>query len=172
MTMAGRSEHWYKDPWPWFLMAVPFSAVVMGVVMVVLAVRTPDGLVVDDYYKQGLAINERLDRVERARALGLAARVVFTPDRTGVSVEFEHGAPGAELIVMTLVHPTRAGEDRSVTMMPTAPGRFGGNLEAPIAGRWRIVLEDGGRTWRLATVWRTDEATVTLGANREEKGAK
>ena len=41
--------------------------IVAGVYTTVLAFTSSDGLVADDYYKQGLAINKTLKREERAR---------------------------------------------------------------------------------------------------------
>ncbi len=48
---------WYKQFWPWFLIAVPLITLVMGGVLLKLAISTEDSLVVDDYYKEGKAIN-------------------------------------------------------------------------------------------------------------------
>jgi uncharacterized protein len=72
-TPPGRA--WYREPWPWLVMAPPAVAVVAGLATVWIAVANADGLVVEDYYRQGLAINKVIAREERARALGLSARV-------------------------------------------------------------------------------------------------
>jgi hypothetical protein len=47
---------WYKEPWPWILMAPPATAVLAGIATVWIAVASADGLVAEDYYKQGLAM--------------------------------------------------------------------------------------------------------------------
>ena len=46
----------------WMIIMIPFSAVVMGGVMLTLAVSSDDGLVTDDYYRKGLQINRTLER--------------------------------------------------------------------------------------------------------------
>ena len=51
---------WYREPWPWILMAPPAAAVIAGAATVWIAVGSADGLVADDYYKRGLAINQVL----------------------------------------------------------------------------------------------------------------
>src|SRR5215831_12664111 len=66
---------WYRQPWPWFLIALPAIAVVGSVAAAVLAVRSDDGIVAADYYKRGLEINAQLSRLERAAELGLTADV-------------------------------------------------------------------------------------------------
>ena len=50
---------WKREPLVWMLIAIPFSAVVMGVVMITLAIQSSSGLVVDDYYKKGQANQPR-----------------------------------------------------------------------------------------------------------------
>ena len=55
---------WYREPWPWILMSVPATAVVAGIITLWLAVSSADGLVAEDYYKQGLAINRVIEREE------------------------------------------------------------------------------------------------------------
>ena len=68
---------WYREPWPWLLMAGPGAVVVAGFYTLWLAVKSDDGLVADDYYKRGLAINQTLTRTTRAGQLALGARVEF-----------------------------------------------------------------------------------------------
>jgi hypothetical protein len=39
---------WYKEPWPWVIIAIPFAAVLMGAITFYLAVSRPDYLVVEE----------------------------------------------------------------------------------------------------------------------------
>ena len=73
MNTAQHSKPWYREPWPWFLMSLPATAVIAGLATVWIAVTSADGLVVGDYYKAGLAINQTLARDDTARALALTA---------------------------------------------------------------------------------------------------
>src|SRR6185436_18003530 len=68
------AKPWYREPWPWLLMAGPAIVIVAGFYTLWLAIQSDDGLVADDYYKRGLAINQTLSRAIRARQLALAAR--------------------------------------------------------------------------------------------------
>jgi hypothetical protein len=143
-------------------MVAPLAAVLMGVVMMVLATRSDDGLVSDDYYKQGLAINQILDRERRAAALRVSGMLEFSADRGQVHLRLDQDGDPPPALSLTLVHPTRAGLDQSVTLIRTAPGIFSGELRAPIAGRWLLALEDDHRRWRVSGAWRTEEDRVTL----------
>ncbi len=88
MTLPARTpaERWYREPWPWIVMIAPAAAVLGGAVMLWLAISTYDGLVSDDYYKQGLAINQVLRRDERAAELGYRAHASLSEDGTQVRV--------------------------------------------------------------------------------------
>ena len=68
MTIV-KNQPWYREPWPWFLILLPMSAVVASMITIWLAVKSADGLVEDDYYKQGIGINKILDRDQAAENL-------------------------------------------------------------------------------------------------------
>jgi len=158
------AKPWYREPWPWLLMAGPALVVVAGVVTMWLAIEGHDGLVADDYYKRGLAINQVLARDKVARAHGYAAVVTFDSRFGRVQVAL-HGDELPPALLLSLAHPTRAGEDRIVPLARAASGIYEGLLAPPAAGRWRLSVEDAGRTWRLNTEWHVPRETVVrLGA--------
>ncbi len=142
---------WYREPWPWILMAGPAAVVVAGAVTTVLAVRSFDGLVAEDYYKQGLAVNQVLARAERAVALGIEGRIVIAEVAGGavrVDLRSAGGGPAAA-VRLSLSHPTRAGMDQHLPLVMAPDGSYVGRL-APLApGRWHVILEDATAAWRI-----------------------
>jgi len=141
------SHSWKREPWVWMLIAIPLSAVVMGVVMIVVASHTWSGLVVDDYYQQGKQINRVLARDRLAWELGLAASLRLEPDDM-VEIRFDPGVgivPG-EKIELALVHATRPGLDRRL-LFDNAGGSMRAKLELPGEGRWNLFLQTPD--WRL-----------------------
>jgi hypothetical protein len=147
---ASSRTPWYREPWPWLLMVAPAAAVVGGIVTVVLATRSADGLVVDDYYKQGLAVNQRLARAQNARALGITGTLSIEATTGGaVRANLRGNSLGAEAVVLTLGHPTRAGMDQRVTLTPAGEGVFVGRIAALAAGRWHVVVEGVNGRWRI-----------------------
>lgn len=57
MTETNRSKPWWREPWPWILMAGPAAAVVGCVITIVLAVQNfADQPIVDSGSKRGLII--------------------------------------------------------------------------------------------------------------------
>ena len=152
---------WYREPWPWLLMAGPAAVVLAGIATTVLAVTSFDGLVADDYYKQGLAINRVIAREERAQALGVEAAVLFNPERTRVRVMLNDKAHPATLR-LALVHPTRPDGDQAITLPAAGAGTYEGAIKPPRSASMRVRIEDGDGGWRLAGSWSTREDGVRL----------
>ena len=153
---------WYREPWPWILMAGPAIVVVAGIATMVLAVRTFDGLVADDYYKQGLGINKVIAREAKAKALGLTASVQFSTERSKVRVVLAGGEGQPARLKLALVHPTLRAADQSVMLAPTGPGTYEGAMRPPRHAALRLQLEDGEGRWRLAGLWATKDDGVQL----------
>jgi len=135
---------WFKEPWPWIVMAPPAAAVLAGIAMFWIAASGADGLVAEDYYKQGLGINKVIAREERARTLGIAARVEMGEGR--IRVRLEGAAPVA--LFVHLAHRTRAGYDQRLRLARVADA-----YEAEVAplapGGWRVSVEDPQGSWRI-----------------------
>ena len=93
-------------------MLMPATAIVAGFITLWLAVTTFDGLVTDDYYKQGLAINQTLARANAAQELGLVGQVKFSAEDVRVVLSVRQGVELPNKLLVTLAHPTRGGLDQ------------------------------------------------------------
>jgi hypothetical protein len=139
---------WKREPLVWMLIAIPFSAVIMGVVMLTLAIQSFTGLVVDDYYKKGKQINRVLARDRFAHELGLAATMTLTRDG-GLEIRFDPAIdyiPG-DTIDLQLVHATMPGLDQNLQLTRVGTHLLAGELDLPGIGRWNLVLQTPD--WRL-----------------------
>lgn len=145
-----RTLPWYREPWPWVLFSLPLSAVLAGFVTLAIALKHDDGLVAEDYYKRGLAMNRRLALEQHAVALGLQARVNFEEGRVIVQLS---GAVDPGALRLRFVHPTRAANDREVAAMRRSARLYEASLPALRESRWRVQLEDREGTWRLNGEW-------------------
>jgi len=56
------SGPWWRYPLVWMLIAGPACVVVAGFVTLWLVLRAPDPVISTDYYKEGLKINETLEK--------------------------------------------------------------------------------------------------------------
>ena len=142
------SRNWKQEPLVWLLIAIPASAVVMGVFMLVMAIQSYSGLVVDDYYKKGKQINRVLARDRLAWELGLAAGLTLGDDGS-VELRFapDVGYVPGERIELVLVHATRPGLDRSLVLDRVEGQLLVANLTLPGPGRWNLFLQTPD--WRL-----------------------
>lgn len=140
---------WYKEPWPWLLMAGPAIVVVAGIVTAWIAISTSDGLVTEDYYTKGLAANQTIARSDTAARLGITAGLRFSSDTVNITLNAESAEFSApEKMLITVSHPTRAGLDRNLVAARSGT-MYGGALRLPAAGHWIVLLEDESKTWRL-----------------------
>ena len=144
------AKPWYREPWPWLLMAGPCIVVVAGFYTLWLAIVSDDGLVADDYYKRGLAINQTLSRALRAEQLALGARAELRDGAARARVTLTGTGILPDVLRLRLVHPARAVADELIELHAVTPGVYAGNLTAAVAGRRVMMLEDLARTWRLA----------------------
>lgn len=175
MTMAKTDTGpWYREPWPWLLMAGPVAVVIAGIATLWIAVATSDGLVVDDYYKKGMAINQAIQRDVLAAQRGYRAIATVAAEGRGVTVSLS-AAPGeAEPpgLRMLIVHPTRDGMDGLVLLRRVTPGVYNGVVPVVADGRRILVIEDMQSTWRLTgeTAFPVAAPIVLKPANRQQEG--
>ncbi len=144
------------------IIAIPGSAVVMGVVLLVVSVRSFDGLVEDDYYRKGMQINQVLARDERAAGLGLEGELRLP--RSGGRVELRLGA-GVDFIApqsvsLGLYHATRAGNDLQISLVPAGRLLYSGAVPPLAPGNWHLQLE--ADDWRLTAELRSRGASVVM----------
>ncbi len=154
---------WYRELWPWLLFSGPAIVVIAGLVTLWLAMASNDGLVADDYYKRGLAINRTLSREKQAAASGYRAQIAFGPAFDRVRIVLNGGSMPRALAIR-MVHPTRAGLDRAAQLRAVASGVYEGPLAVPQPGNWHVIVEDDLATWRLHGDCSVPaQTTITLG---------
>ncbi len=149
MAAATPKSVWYREPLVWMLILIPLTAVAMGVLILVLAIRSDDGLVADDYYQQGKQINRVLARDRAAAARGLAGDVELDSARGELRVRLDAGAPRAspENVEFQLLHATRAGFDKRMVLARAADGAYRAPLPELAPGHWYLQLS--AQDWRL-----------------------
>lgn len=133
----------------WLMILFPAAAVIAGMVTIYLAVTTSDGLVVDDYYKRGKAINRDLARDEAAIGYGLAATLTLDLQENSVQLVLQSNSniQPTELH-MSVLHPTQPGHDQVIRLTPIAASVYRGGLTRLSQGHWYLQLE--ADDWRLS----------------------
>ena len=148
---------WYRQPMPIFIFSLPLAAVIASFVSMGLAVHHQDALVSGDYYKQGIAVNERIEKDEAAARGNIAADVSFVTDGASSTVLVNlTGHP--ELLasggtpVLKLLHPTDDQQDMEIKLeSANVPGWWKGSCPSPSTRVvWHMTLEN--LRWRIGTL--------------------
>ncbi|MDB5910249.1 MAG: cytochrome oxidase assembly protein [Massilia sp.] len=145
---------WYSHRWPWLLMLGPVVVIIGGSFAAYLAISRPDAMVVDDYYKQGKAINQDLRRDRIAATLRLSFEARYDPAQATLAGSLRSaGMPLATPLHIYLAHPTQPAKDMQLLVQPDAAGRFSVALPMLERAHWQVVVEGQQREWRLARSW-------------------
>jgi hypothetical protein len=139
---------WWREPLVWLVGGLPALTVVAGLTTVAIAMHHADGVVRDDYRKEGLAINRDPSRDDAAARLGVAATV--RADEGALAVRLRPGAaePPKRLVVI-LSHATLAEHDRMVTLAHAGGGVYSTEQAGLPRGHWYVEISPADRAWRL-----------------------
>ena len=139
---------WYREPWPWIIIAGPLAVVIACMATTVIAVRSDDGMVAENYYKRGLLVNQQLPKGGLVTA-HLGALLALAPDGE-LKVHPEAGDPQGDFLRVTLSHPG-SGTRETLSLRRNADGDFVGMLAQSRAGRWIVAVES--TDWPLPTTF-------------------
>lgn len=159
---------WYRQFWPWFLIALPATSVLGSIVTLVIAVRNADSLVRPDYYAAGVRINQdlALERVAAQRGITAALRLDPTGREIVVAVSGSHAA-AVDRMTLELGHPTHPERSRVFQLRRTGPGEFRAPLDGPLRSRWYARLTPPAGDWRLTARIEIDGVgPIALGGTR------
>ncbi len=140
---------WYRQFWPWFLIAPPLAGIVLGVLLVTAATYDPDGMVVSDYSREGRGINQSIERAQFAFSLGLAADVRIEDDTVWLDLRSSVPMPQQKM-KLVFMHPTRDQYDQELPLSYDV-GRqlYYADLEELEVALWHVHLEPEDGSWRL-----------------------
>ena len=142
---------WYRQFWPWFLISLPAAAVVAGIVTINLAIKTDDGLVKDDYYKEGLGLHKDAARVKTAQQLGVVASLTHDPEQARVTVQLNDAAVGQlDELTLTLFHPTKHSQDQQIVIKSLGNRRYRADIAKLESANWKVSIEPTTRQWRIS----------------------
>jgi len=153
---------WYRQPWPWFLIALPAAAVCASFYTLYLALSAPEAVVRDEYDRNGFEVTRRLEQDARARELGLQARMNISASGTAV-IALSPLSPMPATLNLQLIHPTAQAQDKLLALQLGPDGRYTAVIER-LEGKRYLQLEPGGAgsEWRLRGVLEPGAAALLL----------
>ena len=138
------APRWYRQRWPWVLVAGPLAVVVASLASAWIAVRSDDGLVAEDYYRQGLLINKKLQPSAQPVPMPGARVAVDSDHRVHVRLRDADHVPAR--LELTLMRPNDRAHALLVRLTLDGDDWVGAMPELA-AGRWIVALGSG--SWRL-----------------------
>lgn len=163
---AGREPPWYKQAWVWFVIAIPASSVVTGIILVTVATKNADDLVLDDWYREGRGTNRSMAAENLAADFGIGVVATAADHRTLFRFWSTRDMVWPQQLTLLLRHRTLASEDREYSLDHQLDGNY--RLDAVLPpGNWHIRISSDDVGWRLAgpTQILTD-GSLQMGASR------
>lgn len=146
MSEINENTPWYKQWMVWMVITPPFTAVVAGIITINIAIQSDDGLVVDDYYKQGLGINQTLQRDQLARDLKIEADLFVESKKLKMRLT---GAVSEENLTLSFIHPTQGQRDVVLNMTRFTDNAYEAELDKKLTGNWNLLIEPENKKWRI-----------------------
>lgn len=161
------TKPWYRQFWPWFIIALPAASVVAGLTTVWISMQTTDSLVVQSDDGMQIVAERRINAEQLATDLNLAAMIDINPETGAVLAAMRSGglesAPAT--LELELSHPAFAERDQFITLHRAPPDAAGnpvwsGHFVNIPEGRWYVTLKSND-DWRLSGEWQ-GESRMTL----------
>ena len=142
-------QPWYKQVWVWFVIAIPASSVVTGIILVTVATKNADDLVLDDWYREGRGTNRSMAAENLAADFGIGVTTTASAGVTLFHFRASREMVWPEQLTLLLRHRTLASEDREYTLAHQQHGVYQ-LAEALPPGNWHIRVSSDDVGWRLA----------------------
>lgn len=162
---------WYRHRWVWFVIALPATSVIGGILLVSISVRHADDLVADNWYKEGRGINRSMAAEQQAQDYGITALFKRHNDHTLARFHANRDLVWPTTLQLGLRHPTLAEQDRQYTLQADQlPGSYRINGTLP-AGRWHVRIASDDVSWRLSAIARISDGELALTATENGPGS-
>lgn len=154
---------WYRQFWPWFLIALPGSAVIASFALLTVALRNADSLVRSDWSHHGYNINADIERQRAAARLGIEASMVLDGNGRGLTAIVSGPPLAADSLELQLQHPTHAERDVHVQLAAAGDNRFVATTAVRVDGTWDATLTSPEADWKIQRrLWLTSMKPASL----------
>ncbi|MGH1469742.1 MAG: FixH family protein [Cellvibrionaceae bacterium] len=140
LTANEKNLPWYKVTWFWIIISPLILVVFACAVTITIAFKNSDDVVIGNYYKEGLLINDTKDRQQLAATMGLSGEMFFDLALGEVTVVFEASDKEQTMpstLRLTLSHPANEEKDFSMTLQKKLPGEsYFSELPKRLSHKW------------------------------------
>lgn len=141
---------WYKNFWLLFLLVFPAASIVMGSITLYLAISRPVSVVQDNYYKEGLAINQQMQAIENARKQNIELELMFSKGL--VTLNSNQNLPETTAhLRLYFAHNLNDKLDREVIANRTGEKSFASTMADLKPGLWYVSVSPAHKQslWRI-----------------------
>lgn len=159
LTPPKKPDRWNREPWMLLVFGGPAIVVVAALYTAFLAYSGADKVIAEDYYRQGLAINQDLRRDANARAYRMRAAISFDAAAGKISMHLEGDAgskslpPVVNLIIGASANSLTTETVRKIKLSQDRMGDYVASFSAGADQRaiWHVKVETPD--WRLTGEW-------------------
>ncbi|MGB5256252.1 MAG: FixH family protein [Woeseiaceae bacterium] len=161
------TKPWYRQFWPWFIIALPAASVVGGLTTFWISLQTTDSLVLQTEDDMQIVAERRALADRLAAEMNLAALIDIDLESGAILAGMRAGdlqeSPAA--LALEFSHPAFADRDQRIVLNRAQPDEDGnpvwsGHFVSIPDGRWYVSLTSN-EDWRLSGEWQ-GEPQLTL----------
>jgi len=161
------TKPWYRQFWPWFIIALPAASVVGGLTTFWISLQTTDSLVLQSDDDLQTVAERRVLAEKLAAEMELAALIDIDLQSGAVLAAMRSGdlKESPDALQLEFSHPAFAERDQRIVLNRAPPDVAGnpvwaGHFVRIPDGRWYVSLTSD-QDWRLSGEWQ-GEPQLTL----------
>lgn len=151
----------YRHKWFWIIISPILMVWVACAITITIALNNKDDVVIGNYYKEGLLVNEKNEQQRLAESLGIQGELAFEFFVAEVVLRFSADSAPAdhvwpEIITLTLSHPAFAAQDETIELQAIQRDDnyvYVGDVPQTLEGRWywHLLPREGAEQslWKL-----------------------
>ncbi len=140
---------WYKEPYVLMLIGFPTASIIACMFLIYLAASTKDTLVRDNYYKDGLAMNQEFKWDKKSQAMDVRLELKIEGNTAQIHL-LNTRMELPNTLQLKLSHPTLKAQDRDSMLQRQEQQKFyQGFIDSSLDGRYYIQVESMEQSWRI-----------------------
>lgn len=162
-----KRDNWLREPWMLLVLGGPILVVIAAIATGIIAWRSADKVVSNDYYRAGLQIDQDLQRDAKARIYNMQAQLQRDATQQELQLRLT-GAAALPAVAKLSIASSANGLQESeaiykINMAQVQPGLYQARLPLALqkdSQNWHIKIS--GDDWRLTQAWPRGQSQLQL----------